>query len=114
MKKMRLFLVAGVALSLVSLPVFAAESAAKEAKEGEAIFAKSCQSCHGKAGAADTGMAKNMKIRPMSSEEVQKQSKEELVKITTDGKGRMMPAFKGKLSKDQIDDVVDYIKSLKK
>ena len=113
MKKMRLLLAAGISVSLAMPALFAAETAAKEVKEGEGIFAKSCQACHGKAGAADTAMAKNMKIRPMSSEEVQKQSKEELVKITTDGKAKM-PAFKAKLSKDQIDDVVDYIKSLKK
>ena len=113
MKTVRLLVVALVSLSLALPTLFAAESAAKEKKEGKEIFAKHCQGCHGKEGAADTAMAKNMKIRSMHSEEVQKQSKEELIKITTDGKGKM-PAFKSKLSKDQIDDVVDYIKSLKK
>jgi cytochrome c6 len=113
MKMIRLFLVVLVSMSLALPSLFAVESAAKEKKEGAGIFKAKCQSCHGPEGKADTAMAKNMKVRSMHSEEVQKQSKEELVKITTDGKGKM-PAFKGKLSKDQIDDVVDYIKGLKK
>ena len=113
MKRFRLPLVVIISAFLAAPALFAAESAAKEKKEGAEIFKSKCQTCHGPAGDASTSMAKTMKVRNLASEEVQKQSKEELIKITTDGKGKM-PAFKGKLSTDQIDDVVDYIKSLKK
>jgi len=44
---------------------------------------------------------------------VQKESKEALTKIISDGKGKM-PAFKTKLNKEQIEDVVGFIRSLKK
>ncbi|HEX9162624.1 MAG TPA: cytochrome c [Thermoanaerobaculia bacterium] len=113
MRSVRFFVVVLVVLALAVPGAFAADNPAKEKKEGKEIFAKKCQACHGSEGAADTTMAKNMKVRPLSSEEVQKQSKEELIKITSDGKGKM-PAFKSKMSKDEIQDVVDYIKSLKK
>lgn len=107
-----------ICLFVVSIPAAAIaaekESPKKERAEGARIFKEKCQSCHGPDGSAETKMAKTMKIRALSSAEVQKQSKEEIVKIVTDGKGTKMPGFKGKLSKDQITDVADFIKGLKK
>jgi mono/diheme cytochrome c family protein len=44
---------------------------------------------------------------------VQKQSDDELATIISKGKSKM-PSFDRKLSKDQIADVVKYIRSLKK
>ncbi len=106
-----------ICLFVVSIPVAAIaaekESPKKERAEGAKIFKEKCQSCHGPDGNAETKMAKNLKIRALSSADVQKQSKEGIVKIVTDGKAKM-PAFKGKLSKDQIDDLADFIKGLKK
>ncbi|HYM60672.1 MAG TPA: cytochrome c [Thermoanaerobaculia bacterium] len=101
-----------LSLSLLVVPaVMAAESPAKEAAEGKKTFDVKCKSCHGPEGKADTTMAKNMKIKAFESKEVQEQSKEALYKTIEDGKGKM-PSYKGKLNKDQINDLVDYIKSL--
>ena len=103
-----------LSLSLLVMPAVMAaekESPAKEAAEGKKTFDAKCASCHGKEGKADTTMAKNMKIKAFESKEVQEQSKEALYKAIEDGKGKM-PAYKGKLNKDQINDLVDYIKSL--
>jgi mono/diheme cytochrome c family protein len=58
-------------------------------------------------------MGKAMKLRDLGSAEVQKQTDKELVALTADGKGKM-PAYKGKLSADEINAVVAFIRTLKK
>jgi mono/diheme cytochrome c family protein len=68
--------------------------------------------CHGADGKGDTGMGKTLKIRDLGSADVQSQSDADLAKIITDGKGKM-PKYDGKLTKDQIDDVVKFIRTLK-
>ena len=117
MRSSRWIVLAVICLFVVSVPLAAVaaekESPKKEVAEGAKLFKEKCQACHGPDGNASTTMAKNMKIRAFESAEVQKQTKEEIVKIISDGKGKMM-AYKTKLSKDQIDDLADYIKSLKK
>jgi mono/diheme cytochrome c family protein len=61
----------------------------------------------------DTVLGTNLKIRSLGSADVQKQSDDELATIISKGNNRM-PSFDRKLSKDQIADVVKYIRSLKK
>ena len=80
---------------------------------GGDTFKAKCAPCHGATGAGDTTMGKNMKLRDMSSADVQKQSDEELTTIISAGKGKM-PAYGTKLSKEQIADVVKFIRTLKK
>jgi len=58
-------------------------------------------------------LGKNMKLRPLGSPDVQRQSDNELAVIISGGRSKM-PPYDRKLSKDQIDDVVKYIRSLKK
>jgi mono/diheme cytochrome c family protein len=83
------------------------------ADSGADIYKTKCSACHGKNGAGDTMLGKNLKLRPLSSNDVQKQSDDELFTIISKGKKRM-PPFDRKLSKDQIHDLVKYIRSLKK
>lgn len=79
---------------------------------GEATYKAKCQSCHGPAGTPSAGMAKAMGVKPVSDPEIKKLSAAEMIKSTTDGKGKM-PAFKGKLTDPQIKDVVTYFRTLK-
>jgi mono/diheme cytochrome c family protein len=73
-----------------------------------------CAACHGATGAGDTMIGKNLKLRPLGSPEVQAQSDEDLFTIISKGKGKnRMPAFDHRLSRDQIYDIVKYIRSLK-
>jgi cytochrome c6 len=72
-----------------------------------------CSACHGLKGAGDTMIGKNLKLRPLGSDDVQTESNEELANIISKGKNRM-PSFERKLSKEQIADLVKYIRSLKK
>ena len=76
------------------------------------IYKTKCSACHGKNGAGDTMLGKNLKLRPLASDDVQKQSDDELFTIISKGKKRM-PPFDRKLSKDQIRDLVKHIRSLK-
>ncbi|MFZ3262780.1 MAG: cytochrome c [Terriglobales bacterium] len=97
-------------LALVALALIASTYTFADAG---ADFKAKCAMCHGANGSADTVMGKNMKIRDFSSPEVQKQSDAELESIISKGKGKM-PAYDGKLSKDQIDGLVKWIRTLKK
>jgi mono/diheme cytochrome c family protein len=81
--------------------------------DGGADFKAKCAACHGATGAGDTTMGKNLKLKDLGSAEVQKQSDEELTTVIGKGKGKM-PPYDGKLSKDQIGDVVKFIRTLKK
>ncbi len=83
------------------------------AESGSDIYKTKCSACHGVSGAGDTMLGKNLKLRPLGSSEVQKQSDDEFVTIISRGRNRM-PAFDRKLSKGQIADLVRYIRSLKK
>jgi len=83
------------------------------AQSGAALFKAKCAPCHGADGKGDTSMGKVLKVRDLSSEDVQKQTDAELTKITEDGKNKM-PAYKGKLTDDQIKDLVAFIRTLKK
>ncbi len=83
------------------------------AEGGAETFKAKCAACHGATGTGDTTMGKNLKIRDLGSADVQKQSDADLNGIITKGKGKM-PAYDGKLTKEQIDGLVKYIRTLKK
>jgi len=77
--------------------------------DAAADFKAKCAICHGASGEGKAAM----KTRDFASADVQKQSDAELTDIITKGKGKM-PAYDGKLSKDQIGDLVKWIRTLKK
>ena|ERR1035438_2022757 len=74
-----------------------------------ADYKAKCAMCHGASGEGKAAM----KTRDFGSADVQKQSDAELTAIITKGKEKM-PAYDGKLSKDQIGDLVKWIRTLKK
>ena len=96
---------------LVSLIIMAVAGAAFA--DGAAVFAGKCAMCHGKTGAGDTGMGKSLGLKDLGSADVQKLSDADLTKLIGDGKGKM-PAYKGKLSDEDIKGVVAFIRTLKK
>jgi len=79
---------------------------------GADTFKGKCAMCHGADGKGDTSMGKTLKLRDLGSADVQKQSDADLSGIITNGKGKM-PKYDGKLTADQIKDVVKYIRTLK-
>lgn len=101
----RTSLVVLVAAFLFSTLAFAADAGAD--------YKAKCASCHGADGKGDTTIGKNMKVKDLASAEVQKQSDADLTTIIEKGK-KPMPGYEGKLSKEQIDGLVKYVRSLKK
>lgn len=81
--------------------------------DGATDFKAKCAMCHGATGAGDTVMGKNLKVRDLGSADVQKQTDDQLNTIITKGKGKM-PAYETKLTKEQISDLVKFIRTLKK
>jgi len=101
-----------IALSVILMITFAA-SAVAQSTPAKDLFASKCAICHGADGSAQTTMGKNLKIRDFHSAEVQKQSDTDLKTVITKGKGKM-PAFDGKLTGGQIDQLVGYIREIGK
>jgi cytochrome c6 len=97
------------------LPAFAiglAFSAAARA-DGAGDFKAKCAMCHGADGSGSTATGKALKVRDLGSADVQGQTDAELTAIITDGKNKM-PAYKGKLTDDQIKGLVAYVRGLAK
>jgi len=99
------------ALALIALTILS--STYSLADSGADIYKAKCSACHAADGSGNTMLGKNMKLRPLGSPDVQRQSDNELAVIISGGRSKM-PPYDRKLSKDQIDDVVKYIRSLKK
>ena len=83
------------------------------AADGAAIYKAKCASCHGADGKGQSPMGKKMNLRDLGSPEVQKQTDKELYDWTADGKGKM-PAYKDKLSADEIKALVAHMRTFKK
>src|SRR5712672_673921 len=98
----------------IIIPLIFLFSGYSSAESGTDIFKRRCAGCHGANGAGDTTIGKHLKVRDLRSPEVQKQSDEELAAIISKGTPGKMPAFESKLNKEQIEDVVKLIRTLKR
>jgi mono/diheme cytochrome c family protein len=83
------------------------------AQDGATLFKTKCAMCHGADGKGETPIGKKMNIRDLGSAEVQKQTDAELTTIISKGKNKM-PAFEGKLTAEQVGQMVAYIRGLGK
>ncbi|MES2330325.1 MAG: c-type cytochrome [Bacteroidota bacterium] len=92
------------------------KSDANSLKEGKELWIKHCQSCHGKAGLGDGSKAAQLKTEPgdLSAAAFQKQSNGGLFYKISEGRSDM-PSFKKKVEGDEdIWNLVNYIRTLKK
>ncbi len=82
---------------------------------GQALYVKTCAACHGKTGLGDGPKAKSLKTAPgdFLKAESQNQTDGEHFYKTKTGRGDM-PKYEGKMSDDDIWNVVNFIRSLKK
>ena len=99
-----------ILLLLLALLIPVSASAA-DAAAGGATFKSKCAMCHGADAAGKTVMGQKLGIKDLHSEEVQKQSDADLTQVITKGKNKM-PAYDGKLSSEQVQQVVAYIRGL--
>lgn len=86
---------------------------ARAQETGESLFKSKCAMCHGPDGAGKTMMGEKLKIPELHSAEVQKKTDADLKTLVAKGKDKM-PAYDTKLSKEQIDKLVTYIRDLAK
>jgi cytochrome c6 len=95
-----------VAASLLSF-------SAKADETGESLFKGKCAMCHGADGSGKTTMGEKLKIPDLHSADVQKKSDADLKTIIGKGKDKM-PGYESKLSKEQIDKLLEFIRELGK
>jgi mono/diheme cytochrome c family protein len=86
---------------------------ARAQETGESLFKGKCAMCHGPDGVGKTMMGEKLKIPDLHSADVQKKTDADLKTIIAKGKDKM-PAYEAKLSKEQIDKLVGFIRDLAK
>lgn len=99
---------------LILLITTTAAVQAADVKAGQAVYEKSCKSCHGLDGTPNAGIAKALKVdmRDLKSPGVQAKSDDELAKAITAGTGKMKPV--ASVTGDSVANVVAYVRTLKK
>ena len=87
---------------------------AADVTAGQAVYDKSCKTCHGSDGTPNAGVAKalNADIKDLRSAEVQGMSNDQIKKVVAEGKGKMR-AVKTVAGGD-LDNVAAYVHTLKK
>jgi mono/diheme cytochrome c family protein len=84
-------------------------------KLGQVLYTKNCASCHGKAGLGDGVKARALKTFPgdFSKADFQNQTDGDLFFKSKMGRDEM-PKYEGKLTDDDIWNMVNYMRTLKK
>jgi mono/diheme cytochrome c family protein len=75
------------------------------------LYKGKCQGCHGPDGHA-SGIGKKLGAKDFQEPDVAKMSRADLAKIISNGKNKM-PAYKGKLTDDEIRSLAKYLKQMK-
>jgi mono/diheme cytochrome c family protein len=102
----------GLGLSLTS----ASPAGAADLNNGKKAYADKCARCHGNTGKGDGPKAETLEKKPADYTDKKKMSEftdAQLKKITLDGK-QPMPAYQGKMSDKDLDDVIAYIRTFAK
>ncbi len=100
------------ALVLFVLFTFLSAATAEDAAAGK-LFAAKCAMCHGSDGLGKTGIGKKLQIPQLPAPEIQSLSDADLGAVINKGKGKM-PSFEGKLSQEEVSQVLLYIRGLAK
>lgn len=104
-----------VCTKVVLLAAFLALSvpALRAQGESEKLYKSKCAMCHSADGSGSSPAGKAMKVPDLRSEDVQKLTDAELTDVIANGK-KQMPAYKGKVSADEIKGLVAYMRVLAK
>lgn len=115
-KELKTVVVAAMALSMLGLVILfqtSSQAASTTAGGGGEIFKAKCVACHGADGTGNTTAGKALKVRDLSSADVQKLTDDQLFGIIAKGKGKM-PAYEKTLGADKCKELVAYVRTLKK
>jgi mono/diheme cytochrome c family protein len=100
---------------LVGTNVVVAKEAGTDKKAMEALYLKNCSICHGDNGDAKTRARSGLFPKPRDFTTAQaaiELTRERMIKSVTEGRpGTAMVGHKGRLSPQQIEDLVDFIRS---
>lgn len=111
---MRQRLIRVLFLSVLAVGFIALSAGSSRAQSaGETLFKTKCAACHGPDGKGEVPMGKKLGIPDLNSAEVQKQSDGQLTEVISKGKNKM-PAYTDKLSKEQIAQLVAYVREIGK
>jgi mono/diheme cytochrome c family protein len=121
MKIMKAFLSLAACCLCAAAAAFSGVSAAAGAQKGQAqvergraVYEAKCTRCHGADGAGHTRMAEVVEPPDMTDPAWRRQrSTSRMVASVTNGRGQM-PAFKKKLSRQEIADAVAYVRTFKR
>lgn len=84
---------------------------AKEEIDIKKIYLQNCARCHGADGKSQTELGIKLQSPDLTLKRIKKRSNSRVVKTITKGDGDM-PAFGKKLSKEEINGLADFIKTL--
>ncbi len=100
---------------LAVMIVFQTSSQAANATAGDGVetFKAKCVACHAADGTGSTAAGKAMKVRDLTSAEVQGQTDAQLLEIIAKGKGKM-PGYEKTLGADKCNELLTYVRSFKK
>ena len=93
--------------------VFVAPAFGADLAKGKSIYGDKCLKCHGEKGKGDGRKAADLEKKPADYTDKAKMAKftdEDLKKAVKEGK-KPMPAFGKKLSDEEIDGVIAYIRT---
>jgi mono/diheme cytochrome c family protein len=99
---------------LLSAALVLVNAVPAHAQDEAALFKSKCAVCHAPDGSGSGAMGKQLGVTDLRSDAVQKQTDAQLNDSITNGKGTKMPAYKGKITDDQIKGLVGYIRELAK
>jgi cytochrome c oxidase cbb3-type subunit 3 len=102
-----------VALGILAL-VGAGASQAQQAADGAQLYARNCASCHGASGVPNPAMVRSLGAMPDLSDArvLAALADTTIANAITAGKGRGMPAYRGRLTAEQIQAVIAYVRTL--
>ncbi|HET7909399.1 MAG TPA: cytochrome c [Nitrospira sp.] len=112
---MKSFVVSAVALIFLAASVAAAQSARGNPKAGQAIYSQHCLRCHGEKLDGNGPEAQDLIVQPAdltSNRSRMKSDWELLVPLTNGVLFTPMHSYRGKLSDEQMLDVLSYIRSV--
>lgn len=95
-----------------ALAIAAVLTSSAVAQSGADLYKTKCASCHGADGKA-SAIGKKMGAKDFSDPDVAKNTDANWIEITKKGKGKM-PAYDGKLTDAQIQDLIKFARTLAK
>ena len=122
MNRLKAILLCAAVVTFVSFVSFAALASSGEPESkrprqpvsGRAVYSNNCARCHGGDGTSHTTMGEMTQARDLTDAAWQsRRSTARMIASVTNGRGEM-PAFKRKLSRQEIAAAVAYVRTLKR